>query len=163
MELLLKQYDYIRRTREILFSYCEQIKNVEYITEVKQFGQGAIRGTHFHVAECYAFWLGEFGMGRPCGWREEMIADVAAMRRLFTEVDVLVHEFLERYALNIDIPVEGQFKGYKYAATPLWLFTHTVTHEFHHKGQIATMGRMIGYPPPDLDLIMTNGVVEDNL
>ncbi len=53
--------------------------------------------------------------------------------------------------------IEGQFSGEKFVATPLWLFTHTMTHEFHHKGQIATMGRMKGHIPPDLDLIMTDG------
>jgi len=31
--------------------------------------------------------------------------------------------------------------------------THVMTHEFHHKGQIMTMGRMLGYTPPDADVI----------
>lgn len=31
--------------------------------------------------------------------------------------------------------------------------THVMTHEFHHKGKIMTMGRMLGYTPPDADVI----------
>ena len=27
------------------------------------------------------------------------------------------------------------------STTPLWLLTHTETHEFHHKGQIVSMAR----------------------
>ncbi|MFP3360862.1 DinB family protein, partial [Planococcus sp. SIMBA_143] len=34
-----------------------------------------------------------------------------------------------------------------------WLYTHTATHEFHHKGQIVKIGRKLGYIPPDTDLI----------
>ncbi|GIP26166.1 DNA damage-inducible protein DinB [Paenibacillus sp. J23TS9] len=160
MELFLKQYDYVQRTREILFNYCEKMTDDEYITEVGQFGHGSIRETHFHVAECYAFWLGEFGLGRTFDWRLETAMDVAAMRSLFAEADKLVHEFLEHYPRDFETRIEGQFSGQKFVATPLWLFTHTVTHEFHHKGQIATMGRMKGYIPPDLDLIMTDGLEE---
>ncbi|MBW7452899.1 DinB family protein [Paenibacillus sepulcri] len=161
MELLFKQYDYVRRTRGILFSYCEKMTDGEYITEIEQFGRGSIRETHFHVAECYAFWLGEFGMGRSCDWRLETVVDVAAMRSVFADVDQLVIEFLERFALESDLQIEGQFNGQKFTATPIWLFTQTVTHEFHHKGQIATMGRMKGYIPPDLDLIMTDGLADN--
>lgn len=158
MELLRKQYDYVRRTREILFSYCEQMTDDAYISEVEQYGRGSIRGMHFHVAECYAYWIGVFGLGRTFNWHLETIMNVAAMRGLFAEADQLVCEFLERYAGMTETRIEGQYSGEKYAATPLWLFTHAVTHEFHHKGQIAAMGRMKGYIPPDLDLIMTDGV-----
>lgn len=80
MELLLKQYDYVKRTREMLFSYCEKMTDAAYITEVEHFGPGSICGTHFHVAECYAFWLGEFALERTFNWRVETVVDVAAMR-----------------------------------------------------------------------------------
>ncbi|MCU5378655.1 hypothetical protein OCA08_16075 [Bacillus cereus] len=39
-----------------------------------------------------------------------------------------------------------------WSTTPLWLLTHTETHEFHHKGQIVSMARHLGYNPPDTDL-----------
>jgi len=37
-------------------------------------------------------------------------------------------------------------------ATPLQLFTHVLTHEFHHKGQIMTMCRILGYTPVETDV-----------
>jgi uncharacterized damage-inducible protein DinB len=33
------------------------------------------------------------------------------------------------------------------------LFTHTITHEFHHKGQILTLSRQLGYTPVDTDIM----------
>jgi uncharacterized damage-inducible protein DinB len=36
--------------------------------------------------------------------------------------------------------------------TPAKMLTHVLTHAFHHKGQIAAMCRLLGYPPPETDL-----------
>jgi uncharacterized damage-inducible protein DinB len=37
--------------------------------------------------------------------------------------------------------------------TPNKLLMHTITHEFHHKGQIVTMARQMGYDEiPDSDI-----------
>ncbi|MEO2202910.1 DinB family protein [Paenibacillus pabuli] len=36
--------------------------------------------------------------------------------------------------------------------TELWLFTHTITHEFHHQGKIVKIGRYLGYIPPKMNL-----------
>ncbi|MEP6627343.1 MAG: DinB family protein [Ginsengibacter sp.] len=41
----------------------------------------------------------------------------------------------------------------KITTKSLSLFFHVITHEFHHKGQIATMCCIMGYPPPDTDII----------
>ncbi|MCB0535444.1 MAG: hypothetical protein KDD14_24780 [Saprospiraceae bacterium] len=38
-------------------------------------------------------------------------------------------------------------------APPLRLFTHIVTHEFHHKGQILSLSRHLGYTPVDTDIM----------
>ncbi|MCB0624495.1 MAG: hypothetical protein KDC43_11415, partial [Saprospiraceae bacterium] len=33
------------------------------------------------------------------------------------------------------------------------LFTHVVTHEFHHKGQILSLTRHLGFVPVDTDVM----------
>ncbi|MBB6674699.1 hypothetical protein H7C19_28865 [Cohnella nanjingensis] len=37
--------------------------------------------------------------------------------------------------------------------TPVQLLLHTVTHEYHHKGQVVTMARQMGYIPPNTDVL----------
>jgi uncharacterized damage-inducible protein DinB len=76
------------------------------------------------------------------------------MREVFKETDILVHEFLNEYKGKLNHTVHVTFNsGGSLEITPLWLFTHTITHEFHHKGQIVKVGRQLGYVPPDTDLI----------
>ncbi|HEX8506591.1 MAG TPA: DinB family protein [Hymenobacter sp.] len=37
--------------------------------------------------------------------------------------------------------------------SPLQLFPHVITHEFHHKGQILSMSRLLGHVPVDTGAI----------
>jgi uncharacterized damage-inducible protein DinB len=46
--------------------------------------------------------------------------------------------------------LDGFVKGLE---MPRWLFTQAVTHEFHHKGQIVTIARQLGYQPVETDLV----------
>jgi uncharacterized damage-inducible protein DinB len=36
--------------------------------------------------------------------------------------------------------------------SPAFILLHVITHAFHHKGQIVSMLRILGYPAPDTDL-----------
>nr|WP_261382294.1 DinB family protein [Mucilaginibacter achroorhodeus] len=64
--------------------------------------------------------------------------------------------FLESFkqSLNLSLTLEkGQ--GVILNLSPLELFTHVITHEFHHKGQLVNMSRQLGYIPVDTDVIRT--------
>jgi uncharacterized damage-inducible protein DinB len=156
MELFAEQYDWVRRTREVLFQYCEAMPPEVYTKEVDGFECGSIRDVHAHVAGCYRHWLGNVAMKK--GMKQvnpNSIKTVQDMREAFKEVDQLVEEYLQQYEgqwdLEISRTVSWQDEPVLY--TTLWLFTHPLTHEFHHKGQIVKMGRLLGYNPPDTDLI----------
>ena len=49
-----------------------------------------------------------------------------------------------------------------WSITPLWLLTHTETHEFHHKGQIVSVARHLGYTLLIQILILINSIVQTN-
>lgn len=82
--------------------------------------------------------------------------DMASVRRSFEEVDRLVGRFFDRYRDAGEARVTGRvgWQNEPLTVTPLWLFSHTVTHEFHHKGQVVTLGRRLGFPPADTDLVL---------
>jgi len=155
MSVFIKQYDLIQRTRESLFRYCETLPPTDYMKEIESFGGDSIRNLHAHVAECYLVWLGNRALGKSLsGIRPEFENNVHDMRKIFKETDALVEEFLNEYRGKWDRKVQVSFEnGNQGEFTALWLFTHTITHEFHHKGQIVKMGRQLGYIPPDTDLI----------
>ncbi|EAO54139.1 hypothetical protein RBTH_08368 [Bacillus thuringiensis serovar israelensis ATCC 35646] len=62
-------------------------------------------------------------------------------------VQRFLDEYYDRWLENIANEVKWQKEPW--STTPLWLLTHTETHEFHHKGQIVSMARYLGYTPPD--------------
>ncbi|MCU9614902.1 DinB family protein [Caldibacillus lycopersici] len=155
MDLFVSQYDWIRRTRELLFRYCETLSPTDYVKELESFAGDSIRNLHVHVADCYRVWLAIRAqrMSLP-QISPESITTVQEMREFFRQIDVIVAEFLQKFQGKWDDTVHVTFAdGQKMEFTALWLFTHTITHEFHHKGQIVKIGRQLGYIPPDTDLI----------
>lgn len=154
--ILDQQYNWVRETRVLLFSYCEQLKQSDYVKPIASFGGASIRDLHVHVADCYNFWLRRFLSQKQkieqIHSQPETVQDV---RNLFEKVDVLVKNFLETNKSKMETPVKGHvsWKDELFEATPLWLYTHALTHEFHHKGQIVSMSRQLGYTPIETDLI----------
>lgn len=80
---------------------------------------------------------------------------VSAGRELYTSVDEVVENFMNEFkdrwmnAMILNIPRRDG----SVTTTPLTIFTHVITHEFHHKGQILSKGRRLGHLPPDTDII----------
>lgn len=141
MEVFKSQYALIQRTRESLFRYCEAMSPTDYVKEIEVLGGGSIRSLHAHVADCYRVWLGNRALGKSLPkLNPESIGDVEKMRGVFRKTDALVVEFLKEYQSDNS------------ESNKLWLFTHTITHEFHHRGQIVKMGRILGYIPPKMNL-----------
>jgi uncharacterized damage-inducible protein DinB len=151
-------YDWVKRTREVLFEYTESLPNDIYTLEHPDFVYGSIRDIHAHVAVTYQWWVGHVGLKRP--WidlKASSIPDVKAMRKTFLEVDAVVEAALEQFK-KPDEPLAFERPGRDaLQVTGRWLIMHPVTHEFHHKGQLLTLGRALGYPLPptgDTDLVL---------
>ncbi|MFD0590956.1 DinB family protein [Paenibacillus sp. GCM10027627] len=156
VNVLKQQYEYIRITRQSLFSLLENIPLDKLHTALPDFGSGSIVKTHIHVADCYRFWLGSYAFNQKradfsfATVNEIEHADVNWIRDRFQLADEAAYRFLEDFDSRWFEPVSNHVKWQEepWSTTPLWLFTHTVTHEFHHKGQIVSMARQLGYPPP---------------
>ncbi|MNY72090.1 DinB family protein [compost metagenome] len=54
---------------------------------------------------------------------------------------------------NSEEEIEYESNGLKKTAEPFKLFSHVITHEYHHKGQILSLSRHLGYTPVDTDII----------
>jgi uncharacterized damage-inducible protein DinB len=156
MNLLEKQYELVQSSREVVLKYCESMKQDDPLKEIETFNKNSIIQMLMHVANTYVFWFGNFEQGREFPYfKDEEVKNISELRNVFGGVDKLVHEFLERFRDNYSVHIEGYIFWLKKnrTETPLSLFTHVTTHEFHHKGQIMTMSRLLGYTPPDADVI----------
>jgi len=160
LDVLRQQYSFIKSTRGILFEFLKQIPLQELQTVVPGFGSGSIIKTHIHVADCYRYWLGSFALGQKradfsfATDYEIEHGDLQQIRDRFVLADEAVERFLDIYNSRWSENIANEVKWQKepWSTTPLWLLTHTETHEFHHKGQIVSMARHLGYEPPNTDL-----------
>lgn len=154
-------YQWVQRTRRGLLAYCATLPAHAFVLERNDFGWGSMRNTLVHVADCYRFWLAETASGRETArYQEAGSPDVAAVEALFAKTDAIVASFLAahagpRFAQPLSLSVRWQKEPLR--VSPLWLVTHTITHEFHHKGQVVALGRLLGYAPPETDLAAPEG------
>ena len=155
---LQTMYGWVRRTREALFTYCADLPPDLYTLERPDFALGSMRNVHLHVANTYLDWLDYFGLNaEPVRLQPAEHPDVPAVRRAFDRADAAVERFLARYGDRPETPVTHavRWQAEPLTVPALWLFTHSVTHEFHHKGQILSFGRSLGHPiTADADLVL---------
>jgi uncharacterized damage-inducible protein DinB len=139
--------------------YCESLPEEVFAGSRSDFGHGSIHGTLIHVAGCYRYWLAATALQLDMPeFRQSDYPTAAGIRRLFAgSVDPLVDAFLAEYGANglgVDLEWKVGWRAEPLRFSPLWVLTHMITHEFHHKGQIVAFGRILGYPPPETDLVL---------
>lgn len=165
LEVLNQQYDYIRSTRQTLFAFLEGIPLRKLHETVPNFGVTSIIRTHIHVADSYLGWLGKFALKQTnfkfTTDNDIEHYDIKKTRGRFDLVDEVVQQFLNEFNYRWFEKIANKVKWQEepLSTTPLWLLTHAETHEFHHKGQIVTMARHLGYTPPDTDLVLLDSKV----
>jgi len=157
-ELLSSQYGEIKGARDVLFAYCKTMKPEELYQPLSEFNNSSIADLLVHNINTYISWINNFGLDQ--GWSFYKTANVKSLREiieLFVLVDFFMVEFVEKYQNSFLVPITALIKhrGISMTLTPMHLYTHVITHEFHHKGQILTMSRLLGYTPVDTDVIRT--------
>lgn len=157
MQTLKHQYQLIKTSREIVFTYCESMQPQHYMGQVENFGRGGtMRHIHSHIANTYLFWLDMFAQNNsPAYTNGDDITSVQQIREAFDVVNKVVDDFLQTFEHSLFDKITTHIPSInkEMSIEPISLFTHVITHECHHKGQLMTMGRIQGYTPPDADLI----------
>jgi uncharacterized damage-inducible protein DinB len=153
-------YSWVKRSRQVLFAYTDALPPAVYTQEHPDFAYGSIRNIHGHVAGCYLSWIARYGLGlaqHQQRFEPATVADAAAMRLVFDEVDdVLEQAFATFDTLDQTFTLVRPGRDVL-QVTQRWLLMHPITHEFHHKGQLLALGRMLGHPLPgdvDTDLVL---------
>lgn len=157
--ILLHQYQTVLGAREALLNYCDTLQPEHLLQPLPGFNNSSMQSLMVHVANCYIHWLVRVGQGQQRHFfKSEEFQDVSAIRTMYAQVDVLVNEFLQTHRENPEAPATFPWDGVEptISLTPLQIFTHGITHEFHHKGQVLIMSRQLGYIPVDTDAIRTN-------
>jgi uncharacterized damage-inducible protein DinB len=152
---LASMYAWVVQTRADMHAFLAKMPWDTLSRDVPTAGHGSVRNLLVHTASVYRWWLDAFVRGLEMPQMEgSQYGSLAAVQAEFAGIDRLVRKFLRDHAATFDTPRRHPlpWETKPFAATPRWLFTHVVTHEFHHKGQVVTMARQLGYPPPETDL-----------
>jgi uncharacterized damage-inducible protein DinB len=155
LNTLKEQYNLISGSREVLLGYCGTLKPGDLTKGIESFNKSSVMYMLLHIANTYLFWLKRFAADQEFEYfTEEKIKDIEGVKSAFDEVNIAVNGFLDSQS-NRSTLIEGEIFWLKKNMTysVLELFTHVITHEFHHKGQVMTMTRLLGYSPPDADII----------
>jgi uncharacterized damage-inducible protein DinB len=155
MNYLTLQYEMVRESRVVLFTYCEKIASTDLLNEHTSFGRGgSIRNLLVHIANTYEFWIGLHGLKKKMIFTTyESQTTISDISPLFEAIDRMMLEFINRFEDSVSEQIYYEINGLKGDTTPLKLFTHVIAHEFHHKGQILSLSRKLGYVPVDTDIM----------
>jgi len=148
------QYNFVRSSREVLLNFCETISENDFVTENSTFGRGSIRNLLVHIGNTYEFWIGKHALQLEMNFTPyDNLKHALQAKDFFLTIDALVTRFIEVYSGKYLEDLIFKIDSRRAAASPLKLFTHVITHEFHHKGQILSLSRHLGYIPIDTDII----------
>jgi len=152
---LQKQYALLQGSREIVLNFIDTQVGADLNKPVPAYEGSTIRYLLVHNANAYFAWLKGFAFNKSFDLlNDETFTTIRLIRTLYTQVDDTMAIFLEAFAEKMETPLNGTLsRNRQTCASPLQLFTHVLTHEFHHKGQIMSMCRLLGYMPPDTDVI----------
>lgn len=156
-----KEYQWAKQNRKVLLDFCSMIDEKDMNLRIDGFGFQSIKETLIHVADCYHAWIGSFILlktKKPITPKEHIInVSLNDIKLRFEQADEFVNEFFETYSEQMDVPIQKSIPWRATAEvismTPRKLMMHTISHEYHHKGQIVSMARIMGYQPPNTDIL----------
>lgn len=152
-EFSKEQYEFIKGSRKILFDYCRTITQEDFINQNTSFGRGgSMRNLLVHIANTYQYWIANLSLNKNISYPEyEEKKNITDIIELFDSIDSFMDEFIS--TLDSENQIEYEIDGVKNLAKSFKLFSHVITHEYHHKGQVLSISRHLGYTPVDTDIM----------
>ena len=150
-----QQYKWVKQSRAVLFAYCDTISPEDFVNGNSSFGRGgSIRNLLVHIANTYEFWVMHIALKQEVNFTPyTSITQMTEVRTLFAGIDNQVDVFMASIPFAENDSIAFEIKGEAKSTTAFELFTHVITHEFHHKGQLLSLSRHLGYVPVDTDIL----------
>jgi len=158
------EYKWVKQNRITLLNFCSELKPDDFSRQLDGFGFQSIKEALVHTADCYIAWLGSYVLlktKRPLTPKENISQiSLEDIKLRFDLVDTYLNEVIDTFSEEMNLPIQRHIpwreSGDEISITPMKLLIHTITHEYHHKGQIVSMARHMGYVPPNTDVLGTD-------
>lgn len=154
IKTLSDQYALVKASRVVLLDYCAYLTPDHFYAHHASTGRGSIHNLLAHIANTYKFWIGEQFLGKKNNYISYTdTTPLETLNTVFQEIDILMESFFEKLEKQAFAEFEYEIDGKKGKSCPLEVFTHVMTHEYHHKGQLLTLSRQLGYTAVDTDIL----------
>lgn len=147
-------YASMHESLDVLLDHSSTLPPALLSTEIANFGHPTILHQWAHLLSAESSWVcGLQSLPReridPATLRT--IGDVRAARQNVRSRTTAYLDSLTEERLNalLDRYPENWIGAHR---PPAYILLHVITHSFHHKGQVAAMLRLLGYPAPDTDM-----------
>ena len=150
-----EQYELVRNSRGVLLEYCKKISPNDLLGENNSFGRGgSIRNLLVHIANTYEFWIASCVLKKTVAFTKyESKENINDIIKLFDLIDNLMYELIALLEKEGNKQIHYEINGLQSSADAFKLFSHVITHAFHHKGQILSLSRHLAYLPVDTDIM----------
>ncbi len=148
------QYALIKKVRYVVFDFLESAVGDNIHKAPPALEHLTLKNLLEHNARCYFHWLAYFALKHPEGtYSDGSFENITAIRQQYKRVDAVVAESIETFGDDMASNVDGIHDLSGKLSTPaLKVFAHVTTHDFHHKGQMMLICRMLGHVPPETDV-----------
>jgi uncharacterized damage-inducible protein DinB len=140
-----------------MLAHVQTLPQEKFRQPVEGFGLPSVRAQLVHLLDCeYSWVLGVQGLGdTPYDWEHEKTLQTPpelAAQREWVEAQTRAW-LLSESDESLNAPREVSEDGRTHSGVPAEMLLHLMTHAYHHKGQIAAMCRLLGYPAPSTDMV----------
>ena len=150
---LLQFHGWTHSVIDVLLEHAHSMPAAALTTPVEGFGRNTLREQFVHVLFTEATWIRALQSLEYHRWEDatQRLDQIASMKQEVAAATVAYLNSISEAGLNSELDrVPAYWVGPR--RTPAFICHHVLTHAFHHKGQIAAMFRMLGYPLPDSDM-----------
>ncbi len=156
--------DYNRWMNCKLYAVCAEIPDEKRKADLGAFFK-SIHGTLNHILWADRVWLGRFtGQSLTTAHLgQELFADFAELRAERERADTFILDWTQNLGADW-LAQPFQFKSGidgKTRRAPAWVFVAQLfNHQTHHRGQVTTLVKQLGYDPGTTDIPWMPGAVE---
>jgi len=136
-----------------VLDHCRAFDDAALTRELDGFGYASLRLQLHHVIGAQEYWLGVLEGRVDCDFDDDAYPDIDALEAWRRRTSDLVVAYLGRTdTATLNAPVDRETWGGRVRTlVPAQVILRTVTHFFHHQGQVAAMCRLLGRPVGGLD------------
>ena len=136
-----------------LLEHCRVLDDAALNRELDGFGYPSVRLQLHHAIGAQEYWLGVLDGRVEPDFDDGAYPDVAALEAWRARTAELTAAYLRRTTEAVlNQPVDREtWGGNVRTMAPAQVILRTITHFFHHQGQVAAMCRLLGRPVAGLD------------